>query len=180
MELVEWGELLADECRLIVGAGDGTGLIAEFRAAFAVFEIHLPALADRKDEFPRLLAAESATASDEALAVLAGWPWPGNRRELREVVRGSAKRAGGRIEVAHLPMALRHAATHARAAQAATRRALPNLDQVLEQVERRLIDLALKRSKGDQTAAAELLGVYRSRLARRLKALGKEEPGPPA
>ena len=183
-ELVEWGELLADECRLIVGAGDGTGLTPEFRAAFGVFEIHLPALVDLKEEFPRLLAMESASATDEALAVLTGWSWPGNRREFREVVHGAAHRAdNGRIEATHLPMALRQAATHARAAQSATRRALPNLDEVLAQVERRLIDLALRRSKGDQTAAADLLGVYRSRLARRLKALGMggedAEPTPP-
>ena len=172
-EVVEWGELLSAECRVVVGVGAGHGLTPEFRAAFAVFEIHLPALADRQDELPRLLAAESVAVTAEALAVLAAWPWLGNRREFRDVVRGAARRAGGgRIDVTHLPVALRQAATHARAAQAATRAALPKLDEVLEQVERRLIDLALRRTKGDQTAAADLLGVYRSRLVRRLKALG--------
>jgi transcriptional regulator with PAS, ATPase and Fis domain len=35
-----------------------------------------------------------------------------------------------------------------------------------------MIELALKKSKGDQTAAADVLGVYRSRLVRRIKALG--------
>ena len=38
-ELIEWGELLADECRVVVGAGrTGTGLSPEFRAAFGVIE----------------------------------------------------------------------------------------------------------------------------------------------
>jgi transcriptional regulator with PAS, ATPase and Fis domain len=176
-ELIEWGELLADDCRLVVGAGDGTGPTPEFRAAFGVIEIHLPALADRKDEWPRLLAAmldaESATLAPEAEAVLAAWSWPGNLRELRDVIRGAARRAAdGRIEVAHLPVALRRAATDGRAARAVTRSAVPKLDEVLEQVERRVIDLALRKTKGDQTAAAELLGVYRSRLVRRVKALG--------
>ena len=69
-------------------------------------------------------------------------------------------------------MAVRHAATDARAAQAVDPSAVPKLDEVLERVERRLIDLALRKAKGDQTAAADLLGVYRSRLVRRLKALG--------
>jgi len=180
VELVEWGELLADECRLVIGAGDGTGLTPEFRAAFGVIEIHLPALAERKDDLPRLIAAmladESATATPtpEALAVLTGWPWPGNLRELRDVLRGAAGRAGGKpIEVGHLPRALRTAATDARAAQGAGRvRATPKLDEVLERVERRLVELALRKTKGDQTAAADLLGVYRSRLVRRVKALG--------
>jgi len=48
----------------------------------------------------------------------------------------------------------------------------PKLDEVLEAVEKRMIELALKKTKGDQTAAADVLGVYRSRLVRRIKALG--------
>jgi DNA-binding NtrC family response regulator len=172
-ELVEWGELLADECRVIVGAGDGTGLIPEFRTAFGVIEIHLPGLADQKDDLPRLLGAESVAATPEALAVLAAWPWPGNQREFRELIRAAARRAGGKpIDVAHLPTAVRHAATDARAALAATRAKLPNLDDLLERVERRLIELALRRARGDQTAAADQLGIHRSRLVRRMKALG--------
>jgi transcriptional regulator with PAS, ATPase and Fis domain len=179
-ELVEWGELLADECRVVIGAGDGTGLTPEFRAAFGVIEIHLPALAERKDDLPRLVAAilaeESVTTAPmpEALAVLNGWSWPGNLRELRDILRGAVRRAAGKtIEVGHLPRALRTAATDARAAQAAGPvRPVPKLDEVLEQVERRLIELALRKTKGDQTAAADLLGVYRSRLVRRVKALG--------
>ena len=119
------------------------------------------------------LEAESASMTPKAEAVLAKWPWPGNLRELRDLVRGAARRAaGGRIDVAHLPVALRHAATDARAAQSASRVAMPKLDEVLEQVRARLIDLALRKTKGDQTAAADLLGVYRSRLVRRLKSLG--------
>jgi transcriptional regulator with PAS, ATPase and Fis domain len=180
VELVEWGELLADECRVVIGAGDGAGLTPEFRAAFAVIEIHLPTLAERKDELPRLitaiLAEESVTTppTPEAVAVLTGWPWPANLRELREVLRVAVRRAEGKpIEVGHLPRAMRTAATDARAAQSAGRvRPVPKLDEVLEQVERRLIELALRKTKGDQTAAADLLGVYRSRLVRRLKALG--------
>jgi DNA-binding protein Fis len=49
------------------------------------------------------------------------------------------------------------------------------LDDVLETVERRMIDLAMKKTKGDQTAAAEMLGIYRSRLVRRLKAFESGE-----
>jgi DNA-binding NtrC family response regulator len=51
-------------------------------------------------------------------------------------------------------------------------RSAPKLDEVLERVERRLVELALRKTKGDQTAAADFLGVYRSRLVRRVKALG--------
>lgn len=176
-ELIEWGELLADECRVVVGAGDGNGLTPEFRAAFGVIEIRLPGLAERTNDLPRLLTAiletESVAITPEATTVLAAWSWPGNLRELRDVLRGAVRRANGSaIDVTHLPTPLRRSATDARAAQAATRTAVPKLDDVLETVERRLIELALKKSRGDQTAAADLLGVYRSRLVRRLKALG--------
>jgi transcriptional regulator with PAS, ATPase and Fis domain len=182
-ELIEWAELLADECRVVVGSAGGAGVTPEFRAAFGVIEIALPTLAERKDDLPRLLSAfveeESAAGpptavSAEATAVLAAWTWPGNLREFREVIRSAARRAaGGRIGVEHLPRAVQRAATDARVADAGPKpQTVPKLDEVLEQVERRMIELALAKTRGDQTAAADLLGVYRSRLARRVKALG--------
>jgi DNA-binding NtrC family response regulator len=190
-ELIEWAELLADECRVVIGTTGGAGVSPEFRAAFGVIELRLPSLAERTDDLPRLVttfleeeaqAGVAATGvAPEAMAVLAAWGWPGNLRELREVLRGAARRAaGGRVQIEHLPLAVRRAATDAQAAQAAARpQPLPKLDEVLEQVERRMIELALRKTRGDQTAAADLLGVYRSRLVRRVKALGlgEGEPG---
>src|SRR5262245_3832373 len=183
-DLVEWAELLADECRIAVGITDPAGLTPEFRAAFGIIEIQLPSLAESKDDLPRLLGAlldeeshagvPTTGVSPEAMAVLAGSAWPGNLRELRNVVRGAAKRSnGGRLDVTHLPMALKRAATDAKAAATVPKsRPVPKLDNVLDQVERRMVELALRKTGGDQTAAADLLGVYRSRLARRVKALG--------
>ena len=186
MELIEWAELLADQCRVIVGTTGTAQLPAEFRAAFGVIDLHLPAMVERKDELPGLLTAilEHETGSSkpgmsqDAMAVLTSYEWPGNFRELREVVRGAIRRANGvRIEAGHLPLAIRRAATDAKVTPPVVRPPLqPKLDEVLEQVERRMIDLALKKSRGDQTAAAELLGIYRSRLVRRVKALGLGEP----
>ena len=191
-ELVEWAELLADECRIAVGTADASALTPEFRAAFGVIEIQLPSLAERTDDLPRLLGAlldaesesgaPTAGVTPEAMTVLAGSAWPGNLRELRDVIRGAAKRSnGGRLDVTHLPMALRRAATDAKAAASvAKQRPVPKLDDVLEEVERRMVELALRKTSGDQTAAADLLGVYRSRLARRVKALGLGDNGEPA
>lgn len=187
MELIEWAELLANQCRVIVGTSEGADLAAEFRAAFGVIDIQLPALVERKVDLPGLLTAslelEVGSAkpgmSQEAMAVLSSYEWPGNFRELREVVRGAVRRANGvRIEAGHLPLAIRRAATDAKATPPVSRPPLqPKLDEVLELVERRLIELALKKSRGDQTAAAESLGIYRSRLVRRIQALGLGEPG---
>jgi transcriptional regulator with PAS, ATPase and Fis domain len=190
-ELIEWAELLADECRVVVGTTGREGLSPEFRAAFGVIELRLPPLAERGDDLPRLVTAildeeaeagvPTAGVAPDVLPVLAAWSWPGNLREFRDVVRGAARRAaGGRVQVEHLPLAVRRAATDAQAAQAAVpSQPLPKLDEVLEQVERRMIELALRKTRGDQTAAADLLGVYRSRLVRRVKALGLAGPATP-
>ena len=57
------------------------------------------------------------------------------------------------------------------------------LDSVLESVEKRLIELALRKTNNSQTEAAELLGIFRTRLGRRIEALnlpateGKKEKG---
>ncbi len=175
-ELVEWGDLLEDECRIAVGVNDGAGLLPEFRATFSVIEIRLPEMSDRLAELPRFLSNwfDGATFADHVITILSSAPWPGGLRELRAVAGLAVNRAAGaRVEVAHLPLTLRRSATEARAASAAEVPARsPKLDDVLEQVERRMIELALRKSKGDQTAAAESLGVYRSRLVRRIKALG--------
>ncbi|MFO0824527.1 MAG: helix-turn-helix domain-containing protein [Gemmataceae bacterium] len=45
------------------------------------------------------------------------------------------------------------------------------LDPILEAVEKRLIELAMRKANGNQTKAAELLGIFRTRLGRRLEAL---------
>ena len=50
-----------------------------------------------------------------------------------------------------------------------------SLDQLLEQTERRLIVLALRRAKGNKSRAAEWLSVWRPRLLRRMEALGISE-----
>jgi DNA-binding NtrC family response regulator len=55
-----------------------------------------------------------------------------------------------------------------------------SLDSLLEQTERRLIELALRRARGHLTRAAESLGIWRQRLKRRMEALGlipTESPG---
>ena len=182
-EIIEWSELLEDECRIVVGTTGAAGISNDFRAVFGIVEIRLPVLVERAYDLPRLLSnfAESGIAA-EALAVLSNYSWPGNLSELRDVLSIAARRAnGGRIEISHLSHTLRLAASNAKAAASTAKPPpAPKLDDVLEQVERRMIELALRKTKGDQTAAAELLGIFRNRLIRRIKALGLNgDPAPP-
>jgi len=113
---------------------------------------------------------------DAALAVLRAHNWQGNLRELVDVLTEAASREpSGPILRDHLPLDLR--------VRAGVPRAQPekplNLDAILEAVEKRLIQLALKKANNHQTEAADLLGVFRARLWRRLEALGIPVPPQP-
>jgi DNA-binding protein Fis len=50
------------------------------------------------------------------------------------------------------------------------------MDAILEGVEKRLIQLALRKAGGNQTDAAALLGIFRARIGRRIEALGIKSP----
>src|SRR5262249_30531760 len=91
-----------------------------------------------------------------------------NLRELLLVLREACRHAkGNRIELADLPFYIKQG-------PAAVDRHLP-LDSLLQQVERRLIALALKLTNDNQTRAAELLEIWRPRLQRRMEALGLKD-----
>jgi PAS domain S-box-containing protein len=161
------------EPRELIRAGR---LVEEFYCAASTITLHLPPLRERRAELPDFVTLflerernfhphAVQGVSTEALAVLQGYPWPENLRELQEVLRGACQHAKGeRIEPADLPFHLRHSAVP-------PERHLP-LDSLLEQVERRLIVLAMKQAHNNQTRAAELLGIWRPRLLRRLEKLG--------
>lgn len=157
-------------------------LVAPFHAALSVLELRLPPLRDRLDDLPRLTDALLARLGTERLVADEVWPefrahdWPGNVRELAEVLASAAARAPDVvIEPAHLPRVVKEAKL-----QAAASPTKPwTLDAILAAVEKRLIELALKKTGNHQTEAADLLGVYRTRLWRRLEALGIPVPPQP-
>jgi hypothetical protein len=161
-------------------------LLDELHATLGTLVIEVPPLRERRADLPalveRLLArAGEAGGPEVAGLTAAAWevarahPWPGNLRELYAVLSAARRRAKGRqVDAADLPAALRLAHQLGVIPGPDPQRPLP-LDPILEQVERRLIQLAMRRTGGHQTKAAELLAIWRPRLARRLKALGLEE-----
>ena len=161
-------------------------LLDELYAALGTLVIEVPPLRERRADLPglaeRLLARageaggrEVAGLTPAAWEILRAHPWPGNLRELYAVLAAARRHATGRlIDDGDLPAALRLAQQLGVIPGPDPRRPLP-LDPILEEVERRLIRLALRRTGGHQTKAAELLAIWRPRLARRLKALGLEE-----
>jgi DNA-binding NtrC family response regulator len=115
-----------------------------------------------------------AGLTPEAWEVFYAYRWPGNLRELYDVLRGArARAAGDQIDVGDLPAYLRLVVNLDQTPGAVPQRPLP-LDQLLEEAERRLIQLALQKGKGNKMRAAELLAIEYPRLFRRIKALGIE------
>jgi transcriptional regulator with PAS, ATPase and Fis domain len=146
-------------------------LVPAFHTELSVLELRVPPLRERLVDLPRL--AERllpGIAIDHAVHdVLARQAWPGNLRELADVLAEASAAANGQtIRKEHLPRDVR---VRAGLEQPPARHRPLTLDPLLEAVERRLIQLAMRRSNGQQTEAAELLGIFRARLARRLEAL---------
>jgi DNA-binding NtrC family response regulator len=139
-----------------------------------VVNLHILPLSQRREDIPLLaqhFLARSAppmgktlhTFSEEAMALLKTYDFPGNVRELENIVeRGVALCQGDRIEAAHLPDDLRDL----------TIRAFRRKDgqvPTLEEQEHDYILWVLDEANGNQTLAAQMLGIDQVSLWRKLK-----------
>ncbi len=160
----------------------------DFYYLLTTLVLRLSPLRERLDELPLLAQhfLERANGRSErrrvgfdatALSTLAEYDWPGNLRELSRAVEAAHESAAGDVlTAADLPAGIRG---HLGAAY--TPPPLPpkiiHLDDMLTQVERRLIEQALQRARQNKSRAAELLDISRPRLYRRIKELGiPDEP----
>ncbi|MBI4635484.1 MAG: sigma-54-dependent Fis family transcriptional regulator [Candidatus Rokubacteria bacterium] len=135
-----------------------------------VIPIHLPPLRERREDVPLLVAhfiqkisAEVGKAvrgvSPEALAVLEHYHWPGNIRELENVVERAIVLGSDEIlGVDALPPHLGHPREVQEMPMELPAPGL-DLEAMLDRIEYRYIQMALERTGGVQTRAAELLGV---------------------
>ena len=149
-----------------------------------VIRLTLPPLRERSDDVPLLaerfiqrfaaeMGKEVVGFTPDGLRALTAYRFPGNVRELENVIeRAVALSASRVIGLGDLPESI---SGHA-SAPAQTLLDLPpeglNLDDVLNEAERRLLLAALERSGGVRKRAAELLGVTFRSLRYRLKKLG--------
>jgi len=128
-------------------------------------------LDDLRKEFKKKIQGLSA----EANQLLASYPWPGNIRELRNVLeRAFILCEAETIEVEHLPPELLSVPL-SRTDEASFFK-LPPEGISLAAVERDLIRQALEVSGGNQVRAARLLGVSRDVLRYRMKKLHSFDP----
>jgi DNA-binding NtrC family response regulator len=143
-----------------------------------IVHLQLPPLRERPVDIPalahhllaRLADRYQLAAADlapDALAALTAYHWPGNIRELENVLaRALALRSGHTLTVRDLPPHIARA-TGASAAGAASQ--LPTTMLTLEEMERRHILQVLEKTGGNKLKAAEILGIDRSTLHRKLK-----------
>jgi DNA-binding NtrC family response regulator len=137
-------------------------------------QIRVPPLRERRDDivpiaeyFLRQNAAE-ATFSSAAKRALESYHWPGNVRELRNVVtRAVVDARNYEIALADLPSL--------EPAPAPAVRGAPESN--LDEVEREAIFAALHRTSGHHQKAADLLGISRRTLTRKLKLYRADEEG---
>jgi transcriptional regulator with PAS, ATPase and Fis domain len=144
-----------------------------------VIRLELPPLRERREDLPllidhfvarfnRLKGRDIAGVSDAAMARLMEYDFPGNVRELENVIEHAFVLCrGGLIELSQLPPQLRGDGEDARSGLPA--------GLTLAAMEKLLIRDALRRAKGNRAAAARELGIDVSTLFRKLKAPGVRE-----
>jgi two-component system response regulator AtoC len=144
-----------------------------------VIPLHLPPLRERAREdrlalLQRLFAdlraelrESPAEISSETLERLLGYAWPGNIREMRNVLERAliVSRGAAQLGPEHLPQELSR--RPAGAAGGETEKGPP---ASLEDVERQHIERTLRRHGGNRTRAAEELGISRATLINKIKA----------
>ena len=147
-----------------------------------VVPLHLPPLRERREDIPLLIEHFIATFSTEykvepkkvgpeALEQLVRYPWPGNIRELQNVIeRMFALSRSNEITLADLPGPI--AGFEEKPLNFQELAELPTL----EDMEKSLITAALRKSHGNKNEAARLLAIDRQRLYRKIEKYGLEHP----
>lgn len=145
-----------------------------------VVPIVIPPLRDRPDDIPLLVQhflqryaqGREIRVKEQAMRLLAAYPWPGNVRELRNVVQRMSLFAHDEIDCNDLPPEIREENPLDLIAKACSRCFVEDdmsFDQVVACLETNLLRQALRKTKGNRTQAAKLLGLSLSTLRDKLK-----------
>lgn len=145
-----------------------------------VVTVQLPPLRDRRQDIPhmvermiRTLALQNGRSlngvSQRALNLLVGYRFPGNVRELENIIERA-------VILAKRPIITEEDLPGFVLATGTAETAQNTLDEQLESLERRLILEALEETRGNQSRAAALLGITERRLRSRLERLNLENP----
>jgi two-component system response regulator PilR (NtrC family) len=151
-----------------------------------VIELHVPSLRERPEDIPDIartvlarlgkrMSGPAPRISDDALAQLAAYPFPGNVRELENVLeRALTLCLGGMITAEHIKLRSPARAPAPSLTPMEPANAAGALGDHLEDIERNAILQALEKTRYNKTAAAKLLGMSFRALRYRIKKLGIE------
>ncbi|HEY8549034.1 MAG TPA: sigma-54 dependent transcriptional regulator [Vicinamibacterales bacterium] len=150
-----------------------------------VIPVRLPPLRERRDDIPLLVQhfldrigrdldppRTGITFSQEAMRKLMAYDWPGNVRQLENVVERAVTMSAGRqqIDVHMLPPEIQGDGNGWHLITTLPETGL-DLDQYLSRIEREFIEQSLERTRGNKRQAAALLGLKRTTLVEKLKRL---------
>ena len=156
-----------------------------------VVPVHIPALNERREDIPALVehflarfASErrvpTPTVTEDAVGALQTYDWPGNVRQLRNIVERTIILAPGdrigRIELDMLPPEV--LSDQARLAPGEAARSIMGtpLREARETFEREYLRVQIRRFSGNISKTASFIGMERSALHRKLKTLGLVDP----
>ena len=155
-----------------------------------VVPVHLPPLAERREDIPALVehfAARYASErrvpnpeiSDEAIAAMQAYEWPGNVRQLRNIVERTIILAPGdriaRIDADMLPAEILEDQLQITPDKGARAIMGTPLREARETFEREYLRVQIRRFSGNISRTATFIGMERSALHRKLKTLGLNE-----
>ncbi|MCE5300587.1 MAG: sigma-54 dependent transcriptional regulator [Spirochaetia bacterium] len=141
-----------------------------------VVEINMPALRERREDIPALIEnfiikyAEHSNYSvkgitKEALDIMTAYPYPGNIRELENIIQRMLVMAEGEMLDAHdVPYDVRASGSNPVAGE--------GLNARMDEYEKKLLEQALKETGGNKLKAAELLKINRATFMARVKKYG--------
>ena len=164
-----------------------------------VVPVELPPLRQRREDLPLLVEyflgrareeyqTNACGVTPEGMALLQGHPWPGNVRELEHALQRAALLSpDALLGPADFPDLLSEQAAEGNSASlegliaAKLQNSLMQIDlqemnslydMVLHQMERPLINIVLDKTRGNQVRAAEVLGINRNTLRKKIQTLG--------
>ncbi|MFL5513105.1 MAG: sigma 54-interacting transcriptional regulator, partial [Gemmatimonadales bacterium] len=147
-----------------------------------VFPIELPPLRQRLEDLPALVAhlaervrpGHPVSFTEAALAALSDYSWPGNIRELANLVERLSILSGPLIDASAVREVLRGGNSSAPVNQPSAVLGR-SLTDALDEYERELITAALTQAQGNMAEAARILQTDRANLYRRMRRLGVEK-----
>ena len=149
-----------------------------------VISISIPPLRERRSDIPPLVSyfvskfasennKEIESISKEAMDVLLKYNYPGNVRELENVIQRAVVMTRGKILTTDdLPIYMK---SNKSEDVLTTEKGRRSLDEIVEELERKLISEALEQSFGNQSKAAESLGISERNLRYKLKKYGMKQ-----